>query len=407
MLKDRGDSQIEVLLTLLYCHLLYPSRVYLNRGNHEDLSINLSRHFDPNYKKDTDRKYGKYGSAVFNESQRLFRRLPVATIIENNVNYRVFITHGGISDRISLSYINSSAFNRFQFASVAVKNNYSGDLKRTAEIFSDLIWSDPSRSNGCTFNNHRGAGYLFGPDVSENFCKKYGFNHLIRSHEVRDDGASEDHSYCSTVFSSSLYCGGSNKAAVIIIDPFQAGFTTHKFTTSHLYKDGHERQRRALISGLKSYLDKESSEILRLFDQHDSSRSGWVDLNTWARILSNYIQSKEGLNIEPIHFLSLKDYICPCDEDRNLAQYIRMFDVVIEQQSSGKQIEFLKTIFSMFDLDNNRTLSIDEAHNAIRYMNSKLNTNYSVDLIISMDTNRDGVVDWQEFINSFVKAYKL
>ena len=38
---DRGPKQCEVLLTILYAFLLFPNRVFLNRGNHEDISLNL------------------------------------------------------------------------------------------------------------------------------------------------------------------------------------------------------------------------------------------------------------------------------------------------------------------------------------------------------------------------------
>ena len=45
---DRGPQQCEVLLTILYAFLLYPNRVFLNRGNHEDLSLNLNKNFNAN-----------------------------------------------------------------------------------------------------------------------------------------------------------------------------------------------------------------------------------------------------------------------------------------------------------------------------------------------------------------------
>ncbi|CAF0815591.1 unnamed protein product [Brachionus calyciflorus] len=38
---DRGEKQIEVLLTILYAFLIRPDRVFVNRGNHEDIQMNV------------------------------------------------------------------------------------------------------------------------------------------------------------------------------------------------------------------------------------------------------------------------------------------------------------------------------------------------------------------------------
>ena len=403
---DRGSKQIEVLLTLLYAHLLYPNNVFLNRGNHEDLSINLSKHFDPNFKQDVDRKFEQYSLTVFNQSQRLFRRLPVATIVDSGTGVRAFVTHGGISNRFSMSFTNSANFNRFQFASVSVKESQKGDDRRAAEIFSDLIWSDPSRSNGCRPNKQRGAGYLFGPDISSQFCSKYGFTSVIRSHEVRDEGFSQDHPNCVTIFSSSLYCGGSNNAAVILINANQPGLDVHKFQTQQS-SSGYERQRKYLLIGFKNYLDREANDLYRFFRTEDPNKTGYVSVNKMTKILSTYIQQKEGIQIDPENFYILKDYLCPCNEANGSAQYTAMFKRLYKNSESANLFEFLGLVFNLIDLDGNGTISANEASRAIKLMNSKLNTNYSDDFISNMDTNNDGVIDIKEFQSGFAKAYNL
>ena len=403
---DRGSKQIEVLLTLLYAHLLYPEHVFLNRGNHEDLSINLSNHFQRNFKHDVDKKYGQYSLAVFNKAQSLFRCLPVATIVDNRTGVRAFVVHGGLSNRLSMSFINSSNFNRFQFGSVLVNDTQYDDTKRTAEIFSDLIWSDPSASNGVSKNLRRGMGYFFGPDISAQFCSKHGYTTVIRSHEVRDEGFSQDHKHCVTIFSSSLYCGGSNKAAVIIIKANRPGFDVHKFQTQHS-PNGYERHRKHLLTGFKNYLDHEANDLFNFFRADDPSKTGYINVKKMTRILSNYIQNKEGIYIEPNNFYILKDYMCPCNQDNDLAQYTALFTRLYKEKANSNLFEFLRFVFNLINLDRTGTISISEARRAIQLMNSKLNTNYNEDFITKMDTNRDGIITINDFQASFAKAYKL
>jgi diadenosine tetraphosphatase ApaH/serine/threonine PP2A family protein phosphatase len=159
--------------------------------------------FDPNFKKDCMLKFNKYGTVFFNQSQRLFRRLPLATVIENKIGFRLFVCHGGLSDRVDLNYI-AGHLNRFQFASVTYRGNkieaeersaFDERKRRAVEQLSDLLWSDPITAQqrlpslkGCYPNTNRNIGKLFGEDVSATFCKKYNFNAIIRSHEVRPNG---------------------------------------------------------------------------------------------------------------------------------------------------------------------------------------------------------------------------
>ncbi|CAF0811728.1 unnamed protein product [Brachionus calyciflorus] len=402
---DRGPQQCEVLLTLLYAFLLNPNKVFLNRGNHEDLSINLSPHFNPNYKKDTELKFDRYGLYVFNQSQRLFRRLPLATIIENNNGLRYFVTHGGLSDRIDLEFIQSPSFNRFQFANVNV--NYRDDAQRIkmAEQLSDMLWSDPTNSSkGCKKNTHRGIGALFGPDVSQNFCARYGFNGLIRSHEVRTNGVTQDHEYCYTVFSSSYYCGGSNQAAVLILGANETNLKMKSFEIRPFGEDQIEREKNRLIRGFKKFLQNEKSQLLVKFQQVDYNSSGYINIDSWARIICDHVRVRTGIIIDPSHIITLKDYLCPCYDANYTAEYSSMFKNAEPQQ---EQIEFLKLLFNLIDSNGSGSISKDEAEQAVNMINKTFSTNYTSAFITHMDANRDGKVDLREFYQSFLKAYNL
>jgi serine/threonine-protein phosphatase with EF-hand domain len=82
----------------------------------------------------------------------------------------------------------------------------------------DLFWSDPDPHGrlGCRKNDARKMACFFGPDVSEEFLKKYNLSMIIRSHQVKQEGYEFTHDRkVLTVFSASNYCGGSNWGAII------------------------------------------------------------------------------------------------------------------------------------------------------------------------------------------------
>jgi hypothetical protein len=102
---DRGERQIEVLLTVLYAFIIRPDRVFVNRGNHEDFSMNIRSTFNPNYLTDLREKFGRYFLSLFNSSSRLYTTMPIATILTNLANERYFVVHGGISEHTDLKYL--------------------------------------------------------------------------------------------------------------------------------------------------------------------------------------------------------------------------------------------------------------------------------------------------------------
>ncbi len=399
-----------MLLTLLFAFLLYPNRVYLNRGNHEDLSLNLSRHFNPNFKKDTELKFNKYGSNFFNQSQRLFRRLPLATIVENNAGFRCFITHGGLSNRLDLNFISSPQLNRFAFASITIKNDDEPAKRKMAEQLSDLLWSDPMTTGskmGCNPNNQRGIGWLFGEDVSNEFCRKNGFNCVVRSHECRDTGITQDHPHCFTIFTSSNYCSGTNQAAVLVLNANESRLAHHRFTTVPFTQNDYTQQKDFLISSFKSFLNKESNSLLSKFYQIDRFRSNWLNVSEWASILSQHVLEKYGYRIDPIHFITLKDYICPCDDKNNTANYSSMFKNPNANQEEFEVLEFLESLFQIIDSDGNGYISKQEGDEAIRFMNKTLGTAYNSSFLNEIDQNKDGVLSINEFKIGFCKAFNL
>jgi predicted RNA-binding Zn-ribbon protein involved in translation (DUF1610 family) len=312
-----------------------------------------------------------------------------------------------------LDYISSPALNRFQFASITIKGNEEPAKKKMAEQLSDLLWSDPitpishtPAKLGCFPNKDRGIGWVFGEDVTANFCKKYGFNAIIRSHECRQQGITKDHASCYTVFSSSYYCSGSNQAAVIILDASETRLQTHTFSTYPTDTESDSNNKDFLITSFKSFLNKDSSEFLRLFEAADQDKNNWLELSVWADIISKYVSQKYECFIEPAHLITLKDYLCPCDEEKQTAKYRVMFNYY-EGGNDQESLELLENVFNMIDSDGNGSIAKHEADEALRFMNRTLGKNYSSDFLNKMDLNGDGKISVNEFKIGFCKAFNI
>jgi len=198
---DRGQFAVEVVLTLVILKSTYPKAIHLNRGNHEAIRMNALYGF----KTEVLQKYDLYTFELFCE---VFKHLPLATV----VNKSIFVVHGGVprQEGVRLAHI--------------------ADIRRTKEpdeaadeLMVDLLWSDPMDRPGRE-KSPRGAGTLFGPDVTQAFCEENGLTCVIRSHEMKLQGYEWHHDgRCLTVFSAANYCDlYRNQGAVCKIRPREA-----------------------------------------------------------------------------------------------------------------------------------------------------------------------------------------
>ena len=73
---DRGDKQIEVLLTIFYSFILNSSHILLNRGNHEDHVQNSHPSYKPCFKTAIKEYFGKYGPIVYQKVDETFCHVP-------------------------------------------------------------------------------------------------------------------------------------------------------------------------------------------------------------------------------------------------------------------------------------------------------------------------------------------
>lgn len=169
---DRGIASPEVYYVILKLKELFPNKVILMRGNHEgpedilpyphDLPIQLKQ------------KYGEdSGTKIMGELRRLFNYLYTTVIIDE----RAILIHGGVPSKVTsirdLAYAHKS--------------------HPREPYLEEMLWSDPKEELEGTQRSPRGAGKLFGIDITKKITKIAGVNVLIRSHEVCSEGFKINH----------------------------------------------------------------------------------------------------------------------------------------------------------------------------------------------------------------------
>jgi len=192
---DRGFNSVETFLLLLALKVRYPDRITLIRGNHESRQITQVYGF-------YDECLRKYGSLnVWRYCTEIFDYLSLAAVIED----KIFCVHGGLSPSIN-TLDDIRAIDRKQ------EVPHDGAM-------CDLMWSDPDELEGWGLSP-RGAGYLFGEDIVEQFNRNNNIDLICRAHQLVMEGYKVMfHDSLVTVWSAPNYCYRcGNVAAILELD---------------------------------------------------------------------------------------------------------------------------------------------------------------------------------------------
>ena len=168
---DRGSQSVEIYYTILNIKLAFPEQTILLRGNHEGPVDFLAYPHD--LPKQLEFKFKEKWTEAHARILELFDCLYNAVFVEE----RYLMVHGGLSMRIAST------------ADLALP--YKGRDGR--DFLEDLLWSDPDDVIQGSHPSPRGAGELFGKNVTETVLNRLGVQILIRGHEPAEEGFKINH----------------------------------------------------------------------------------------------------------------------------------------------------------------------------------------------------------------------
>uniref|UniRef100_A0A087YGN7 Serine/threonine-protein phosphatase with EF-hands n=1 Tax=Poecilia formosa TaxID=48698 RepID=A0A087YGN7_POEFO len=284
----------------------------------------------------------------------------------------------------------------------------------------DILWSDPKTQEGCSPNSFRGGGCYFGPDVTQRLLHKHGLQLLIRSHECKQEGYELCHSgRVITIFSASNYYEeGSNRGAYIKLGKelvprfyqYQVSRTTRRLTLTQRVRAAEGSALRAL----KEKLFAHRSELMTGFLQYDPNETGCVSVGEWAKVLESVLRLDLPWRTLRPHLVHLApdgsvEYQS-CFEDVGPGAPLPQVAPTLAETLFRYRTD-IEIIFNIIDKDHSGLISIEEFRHTWRLFSAHLGVaidDRAIDeLARSIDFNKDGSIDFTEFLEAFRVVHKL
>jgi len=176
---DRGDHQLEALLTLMELKVDYPDSVFLLLGNHEGVSV-----IEPSPHDFPDELIARY---LLRDGLDLYRR--VVEEVFANLHVAVYLKdsflalHGGLP------------VSNYRKAQGLREYLLGAEDRVVRETLIEVLWNDPIESNEEGRPSPRGAGALFGRPVTEWVTKTFNVKLIVRGHEPCVNGYKFNHGH--------------------------------------------------------------------------------------------------------------------------------------------------------------------------------------------------------------------
>lgn len=168
---DRGSYSAEVYHVVLKLKLLFPQHVILMRGNHEGPEDLLASPHD--LPMQFHARFGEKWRNAYSKIRELFKHLYNVVLVEK----RYLMIHGGLPPQ----------------AKVIEDLAYAHNKHPKQRLLEDMLWSDPNEAIKGVCESPRGAGKLFGENITNEVLRRFNVKILIRGHEPGGDGFKVNH----------------------------------------------------------------------------------------------------------------------------------------------------------------------------------------------------------------------
>ncbi|ELW48742.1 Serine/threonine-protein phosphatase with EF-hands 1 [Tupaia chinensis] len=165
---------------------------------------------------------------------------------------------------------------------------------------------------------------------------------------------------------------------------------------------------------LKERMISRKTDLIRAFQSHDVRKTGKLSMAQWALIMENVL----GLNLP---WRTLGSHLVNIDKNGNIDYASSFQDIRIGKSMKEVQSTLIETlyryrsdlqiIFNIVDSDHSGLISVGEframwklftSHYNVRIDDSELD-----ELLNTMDLNKDGSIDFNEFLKAFCVVHKF
>ncbi|RXN07904.1 serine threonine- phosphatase with EF-hands 2-like protein [Labeo rohita] len=402
---DRGKESIEILLVLFAFLLLYPHDVHLNRGNHEDHIVNLRYGFT----KEVLGKYQVHGKMILKLLQKIFSWLPLATVIDQ----KVLILHGGISDKTDLNVIAKLDRHRFVSALRPLKRRGASARPKEAAL-------EPDGDDEFSSVRRRVQSLTHGAPVR---LRQELQRHSVHSESGRTGRSVEEELRERRRLAGLSLLSESDCAEVLEADADDWKQIVDVLWSDPMSQNGcvpNEVRGGGCYWGpdvTQEVLDRHKLQLL--IRSHECKQEGYefchnglISLKHWAVAVEKVLRLGLPWRVLRSQLVSGSTQ----DGTLNYHDWVNQLSVIQPNteiantsllETLYKHHSNLESIFRMIDTDHSGLISFEEFHQTWKLLSSHLQTDISdkaiSDLAESIDFNKDGSID----INEFMEAFRL